>query len=250
MAIDLLKKKVGIILTKRKLEKVVCEVKVAFDLSGSMESLYQNGTVQNLADRILAVATKFDDNGELEAWTFSCGYDQIPVITEQKHEDYVNQYIVKNSYIKHKWGGTEFLPVMQDIISEYTHEDIVEQKIAEVKAPFWKRLIGQQTSQEIVDVKKTVARSAEHPAFVVFQTDGENSDKSQVERLLESSKHLKIYWQFICVGNSGFEWVEKMSKKFGNVGFQKFSDLKSVSDEQFYEKLIDESFAKWITSIS
>ena len=58
MAIDLLKKKVGIVLAKRKLEKVVCEVKAAFDISGSMEWMYNNGAVQHLTDRLLAVASE------------------------------------------------------------------------------------------------------------------------------------------------------------------------------------------------
>ena len=46
MAIDLLKRKVGIVLEKRKLPQVTCEVKFALDISGSMQSLYDNGTVQ------------------------------------------------------------------------------------------------------------------------------------------------------------------------------------------------------------
>ena len=86
MAIDLLKRKVGIVLEKRQLPQVTCEVKFALDISGSMQSLYDNGTVQALTDRLLAVASRFDDNGEMEVWTFTNGFSEAPLVTESMHE--------------------------------------------------------------------------------------------------------------------------------------------------------------------
>lgn len=249
MAIDLLKKKVGIVLAKRKLEKVVCEVKAAFDISGSMEWMYNNGTVQHLTDRLLAVASKFDDNGELEAWTFNESFSRAPTIVEAIHEGYVDEHILNNPDID-KWGGTNFSPVMDDIIKQYGTEEIIVECVVETKAPLWKRMLGQKTVSTTVESVERAPKNAEHPAFVIIQTDGENADTRESELIFKRQGDKKIFWQFICVGNSSFRWVESMSKKYPNVGFQKFKDLESASDEDFYEKLIDEKFTKWISSIN
>lgn len=249
MAIDLLKKKVGIVLAKRKLEKVVCEVKAAFDISGSMERMYQNGTVQNLTDRLLAVATKFDDNGELEAWTFSSSFNRAPLIVEAIHEGYVKDQILNNPEID-KWGGTYYAPMMDDIISQYTVEETEVETVVETKAPLWKRMLGQKTISTVETSVVHAPKEAEHPAFVIIQTDGENADPNETEAIFKRQGDKKIFWQFICVGNSSFHWVERMSQKYPNVGFQKFKSLENASDEEFYEKLIDEKFTKWVSAVN
>jgi hypothetical protein len=41
-----------------------------------------------------------------------------------------------------------------------------------------------------------------------------------------------------------------MSQKYPNVGFQKFKSLENSSDEEFYEKLIDEKFTKWVSAVN
>lgn len=46
MAIDINKRveTVGIVLEKRKMNNIPCQVKLAIDKSGSMQNLYENGT--------------------------------------------------------------------------------------------------------------------------------------------------------------------------------------------------------------
>lgn len=66
--ISLLKKNVGVILEKKKLNNVVARVGLVLDISGSMRNLYRNGTVQKVVERILAVASQFDDDGQLDVF--------------------------------------------------------------------------------------------------------------------------------------------------------------------------------------
>ena len=40
-------------------------VALVLDYSGSMERLYKNGTVQSVIERIMPIASQFDDNAEL-----------------------------------------------------------------------------------------------------------------------------------------------------------------------------------------
>ncbi len=64
--IDLQKKSVKIVLEKKQLTKVTARIGLVLDITGSMRQLYKNGTVQNVVERILAVADQFDDNGLLD----------------------------------------------------------------------------------------------------------------------------------------------------------------------------------------
>lgn len=51
--------------------KHVARVALAMDYSGSMSNLFRNGSVQETVSRLLPIALRFDDNGELESWLFS-----------------------------------------------------------------------------------------------------------------------------------------------------------------------------------
>ena len=56
--------------------KHVARVALAMDYSGSMSNLFYNGSVQETVSRLLPIALRFDDNGELESWLFSNGSER------------------------------------------------------------------------------------------------------------------------------------------------------------------------------
>jgi hypothetical protein len=245
MAIDLLKKKVGIILEKRKLPQVTCEVKFALDISGSMQSLYDNGTVQNLTDRLLAIAARFDDDGAMQVWTFTNGFDEAPEINESMHEGYVNKHILNNHRIS-KWGGTSYAPVMQDIINQsFTEEKIVKSAIEE-KPGFLGKLFGSKPNVTAIESSERVNRDPKFPIFVPFVTDGDNSDHANTERLIQEFANKNIYWMMVGIGSEKFTWLKNIADKYPNVGFEKFEDLQTISDEDFYSKLLNEEFCNWV----
>lgn len=53
------------------------------DVTGSMRTLYKNGTVQEVVERILAVASKFDDNAALDVWVYDHEFSRLPTVTER-----------------------------------------------------------------------------------------------------------------------------------------------------------------------
>jgi len=233
MAIDLLKKKVGIVLEKRKLPQVTCEVKFALDISGSMQRLYENGTVQNLTDRLLAVASRFDDNGEMEVWTFTSDFDSAPTVTESMHEGYIDKHILRNDSI-YKWGGTSYAPVMIDIINQsFTEEKVTKTQIEE-KPGFLGKLFGAKPTVSVVESVEITNRNPKFPIFVPFVTDGDNSDHDQTERVIRECADKNIYWMMVGIGRESFSWLKKMADKYPNVGFVKIDELEKISDEDFY----------------
>lgn len=245
MAIDLLKKKVGIVLEKRKLPQVTCEVKFALDISGSMQSLYENGTVQNLTDRLLAVASRFDDNGEMEVWTFTNDFDEAPVVTESMHEGYIDKHILRNSSI-YKWGGTSYAPVMGDIVKQSFTEEVKVVAKSEEKPGFLGKLFGAKAKVVETETFSVEDRQPKFPIFVPFVTDGDNSDHAETERLIKECANKNIYWMMVGIGRESFTWLKKIADKYDNVGFIKIENLEKVSDEDFYMQLLNEEFCNWV----
>ena len=77
--------------SKIDMTKHVARVALAMDYSGSMDRLFANGSVQKTVSRLLPIALKFDDNGELESWLFSTDYKRLDAVTENNFENYVKK---------------------------------------------------------------------------------------------------------------------------------------------------------------
>lgn len=244
MAIDLLKKKIGIVLEKRKLPRITCEVKFALDISGSMQGLYNNGTVQKLTDRLLAIATQFDDDGEMPVWTFTNSFDEAPSVNESMHEGYINKHIINNSNI-YKWGGTSYAPVMNDIINQSFTEQVKVTSTVEEKPGFFGKLFGAKPKVTEIESVSFENRQPKFPVFVPFVTDGENDDHEQTERLIKQCADKNIYWMMVGIGRESFTWLKRIADKYPNVGFVKIAALDKISDEDFFVELLNEEFCTW-----
>ena len=235
-----LSKKVEIVLTKRNLTNVKAQVGVAMDISGSMQKLYSNGTVQLTMDRLLAVACKFDDNQTLDAWTFSNGYDAIKPITPDLFSVYVQQHILDNRKVA-KWGGTNYAPVIQAAIEHYGFEAPAAPSTGGGFFSMFKK--PDAPAHVSIPTPSTVNAP---PAFLIVVTDGENSDAQAARRVFEAAAKYDIYIEFVGIGNTDFRFIEEVADEYPNVGFVAIRDLESMSDETLYDSLVNNEFAEWI----
>ena len=64
-------------LTKTELQDLTSKVVVVLDYSGSMDQLYRDGVVQETLNRLLPLALRFDDDGEMELYIFSNNCKQL-----------------------------------------------------------------------------------------------------------------------------------------------------------------------------
>jgi len=191
------------------------KVAVVMDYSGSMSSLYYNGDVQRALTRLMPLAFKFDDNGELEVWIFSNGYYRLESMTLANFDSYVDDEIMSKNY---RMGSTEYAPVLRDVLKKYFVED---------------------------------ADSSNIPTFLIFITDGDNDsdDKVQTDRVIVDSSGKNIFIQFVGIGDSSFRYLQKLDDLSGrqvdNTGFIKVSDFARMSDDELYNKLL-EQYPGWI----
>lgn len=60
-----------------------------------MDWLYDNGSVQETISRLLPIALRFDDNGELESWLFSNGAERLKAANADNYSSYVKNVMKK-----------------------------------------------------------------------------------------------------------------------------------------------------------
>ena len=201
-----------ICLKKKELTDLTARVAVVMDYSGSMDTLYRNGTVQSVLERLLPLALKFDDNGELETWIFESRFKRLKDININNYYDYIkNEDILR----KYDMGGTNYAPVMRDVLNKYTKEDPSD----------------------------TV------PTLVLFLTDGDNFDKKQTEEVIKKASKYPIFWQFVGLGNSRYSFLESLDEMEGryidNANFFAVNNINKISDDELYSKLLNE-YPSWI----
>ncbi|MBQ5439696.1 MAG: TerD family protein, partial [Clostridia bacterium] len=83
------------------------KVVVVLDYSGSMHTLYANGTVQRTINRLVPLGLTFDDNGTIDVFLFSTEYKKLDDLNIMNYESYVN-LVAKNSGMN--MGGTMYSP--------------------------------------------------------------------------------------------------------------------------------------------
>lgn len=182
----------------------MARVALVMDYSGSMFDLYKNGDVQDTITRLLPIALKFDDNGELESWIFTTGYMKRPAITQNNYEDYAKKKIMGSSMCM---GGTEYAPVLKDIVNFYVNEN-----------------------------------PNDVPAFIIFITDGDNSDKDETDKVIKKIANYNMFVQFIGIGYADFRYLRSLDDMEGracdNTGFTAVSDMNKMRDDELYNEIL------------
>lgn len=210
-SIDLRKKIVGFTLVKKQLTNVKARVGIVLDITGSMRNLYSSGVVQEVVERILAVACQLDDNGSLDVWVYDTEFSRLPPVTERDLGSYVFNHIMNNDSI-HKFGRNNEPPVMEDVIQKYTREEM-------------------DTT----------------PVFIIFINDGGVVKPTQ--KVIMASSSLPIFWQFVGIGDSDFEVLKQLDTMGGrlvdNANFIHLERIEEVNDEQLYDQLLNE-FPQWL----
>lgn len=240
---------VGIQLAKHAITKVpAIRVGLALDVSGSTQGLYNSGVMQETVNRLQAIALKFDDNGELDMWTFANGFDRINTATADDYNDYVNENIINNGNIS-LWGGTDYAPVIGDMMNFWFPTQKTQTRLVEkTSSGFFGKLFGGGSEEVTTPVEFTSEEKALYalPAMGLIVTDGANSDHEATARILKASVSKNVYWQMVGVGPSSyFDFIRKQADLLPNVGFVNLSSL-NISDEELYAELIAEEFAGWV----
>lgn len=187
---------------------------VVIDSSGSMTPLYNNGAVQDVLTRLLPLALKFDDNGELEVYVFNNYCNPAPEpMTLNNYNTYVKNKILKKGL--GPCGGTNYAPVIKKTMHDYND-------------------------------------GAPTPAFGIIITDGNNDDRVETDRAIRESSKYNIFYQFVGIGRKEFTYLQKLDDLDGravdNTAFIKVDDFEGLTDDELYDKLL-EQYPQWLRAI-
>lgn len=207
-----LAKPLKVALEKKKLHDCVARVALVLDISGSMNASYKNGTVQSIVDKTLPLAVQFDDDGELDFWYYGTTCRKMPSVNMNNYESAVPEDWKK---LRNSLGGcnNEVL-VMEDIVKTYKGTDL--------------------------------------PVYVLFITDGGVSNTGGITKIMKEASKEPIFWQFVGVSGRNYGILEKLDTMEGryvdNANFFALDDFRSVSNEELYDRLLNE-FPAWLKEI-
>lgn len=147
----------------------VARAGASYDISGSMQRMYQNGQVQELANRSGALAHRFDDNGALDVFRFNTRAEHVGEVQTCDLPGYVASAFQRID------GGTSYVAAMKAIREFYFGSFGPRNK------PY---------------------RDGNPPVYMMFYTDGAPRDdrKSDIIDQIRWSSYEPIFWQFIALG--------------------------------------------------
>ncbi|BAY42216.1 stress protein (plasmid) [Nostoc sp. NIES-2111] len=222
--ISLLKTKVDIVLKKKGISNVIARVALVLDISGSMSHQYNSGAIQAFIERIVPVASRLDDDGKLDVWFFGSKFKRTKSVTETNVDGYIQKECgeIKRALLVFKMpslmlelgGGNNESLVIRDIIKKYTQE-----------------------------------KPSKLPTLIVFLSDGGVTDEQEIKKAIVDAAKYPIFWQFVGLAGSNYGILQKLDNMNGrivdNADFFHVDDLGKITDEQLYERLLNE-FPAWI----
>ena len=190
-------KQAKISLQKVGLDQHRAKVCLCLDISGSMRALYAQGLVQALAERVLALACRFDDDGEIDVFLFGARVHQPAAMNLENCNTYIQSLRDKH-------------PLESDT------------RYGSAMAAIRKHYFG----DTVFDEKMPTSTSSTLPIYVMFVTDGSTTDTSFTEKQVRASSYQPIFWQFMGIGKGR----KSKAKKFAALASSDFPMLEKLDD--------------------
>lgn len=208
-----LAKKAQVSLEKACLVGMKARVLLVLDVTDSMRNQYKTGRVQEVLNRLVPIAVALDTDAELECWTFAERPLRLSPVTLNNYQNFID---FDNS------GWTKW-----DVGRRYNDEPRAIQKVID----------SFQASKDTT------------PMFVVFVSDGGVSENRKITQLMVDAAKLGIFWQYVGLAGRNYGILEKLDTMPGrvvdNCGFFALDDLHDMTEEQLYDRLMQE-FPLWI----
>ncbi|WP_369360219.1 VWA domain-containing protein [Streptomyces sp. cg2] len=209
-------KQAGVSLRKHGLQGQRAAVYLVLDRSGSMRPYYKDGTMQRLAEQVLAVSAHLDDDAVVPLVFFSTDVDGVHEIGL---DDYHGRVAACHEQLGHM-GRTHYEAGMDAVLDHY------------------------------------LASGATAPALVVFQTDGGPTSRTAAEKWLCKAARLPLFWQFIGFGDPEhreFDFLRRLDELpvptrriVDNAGFFPAGTTPAaLPDAELYDRLLGE-FPTWL----
>lgn len=216
---------------KSKLNGQTAKVVLALDYSGSMHREYSNGSMQRLTEKVLALATQFDDDGNIDFFVFDSNAAYLGDIGISDFEGSVDRLT------KHRqMGSTNYADLILKVRDHFGFGK---------PAPAKKGLFG-----KLKKVEPVTTGPADEPVYVLFLTDGAPNSQSEAIAAITEVSTAPIFWKFLSIGREEIEFLQTIDDLPGrfmdNADYKHVKNVDTISNETLFEYLLDE-FPEWIS---
>jgi hypothetical protein len=139
-------------------------------------------------------------------------------------------------------GGTDYSYVLEKNLQHFGWLSASEAP----RKGFFGGMFGSHSSAPAAPQKK-------RPSLVIFNTDGENTDKARTMEVLEQSQQRgdQVYFLIIAYANGGgrFPFLQEIADRFDNTGVVTIPNLNrwlSQTDEEINDELLGEELIRWL----
>lgn len=214
-------KQVKIVLDKIGFHEKV-QVVLALDISYSMNSMFRQGVVQELVERLLAIGINMDINKEIDVYLFGERAHHAAQAYIGNIDGFVTTEITNRFSLEQT---TRYQPVMKLIAEDFNFN-------LSTTRTFFNKIIGKG------------ANSTGDPVVVFFVTDGENFDKQETELFIKGISDFPIFWQFVGIGGTKFTFLERLdelqNRRVDNANFFDAGDIAKISNDVLYSRILNE----------
>jgi len=204
-----LEKKAAVAVANHGLKGQTAQVVLVLDISKSMNRLFKDGTMQRLMERIVGLALNFDDDGDIDVMLFGTRGYQLPSVSLSNLEGYIEHEVLANYRVIEATKYAQALHLIQNKYQGNTGD----------------------------------------PVFVIFLTDGNNSDKTETTSLITQLSTESIFFQFVGIGKETFPYLKKLddlpNRLIDNAGFMHINDIDTIVESELYDRLLNE-FPEWL----
>lgn len=213
-----LTKQAAVSLEKRGLGEHTARVALCLDISYSMQSLFKRGKVQALAERVLSLGLRFDDNAAVDVFLFGSRGHAVGQLGLGEYHGWAER-IRRNPGLE---GSTDYAGAMRLVREHYFGSS------------------GPRHQPLANDL----------PVYVMFITDGQTTSREATREQITHSSFEPIFWQFMGLGRpGGFSFLEELDDLTGryvdNADFFSVQDPANVPDGQLYEMMTNE-YPGWL----
>lgn len=221
------------------------EAKVALclDNSGSMGGFYNAGLVQRVAERVLALGTRFDDDGAIDVFGFGSSAAYLGELTISNYKGGVDNLIRKCP-----GGSTDYAGAMSLVRQHFLGTGggaglpALQGAGKKIKGMFKK-------THQVAEEAPTPGGPLDMPIYVLFLTDGEPNSRPAAQQQLVQASAEGIFWCFVGIGSnaSAFSFLSELDNLPGrtvdNAFF--FADDLTSPDEDVYQAMLME-YGPWV----
>lgn len=225
------------------------KVALCLDYSGSMREKYKDGTVQRLAEKILALGTQLDDDGAIDLFLFDTYVDYVGEVTLANFRDIIAQ-VTKGR----KMGRTNYPDMFRKLLAKFdmtpqSETVVVGTETVTINNGMFKK--DTQETREVTETRLVPLKSpVKEPVLTIFVTDGGPDNRKEAVVELTNASYAPVFWQFLSIGDENMAFLQKLddlpNRCIDNADYKPVTgDIDKLGAEELYDMILDE-YPSWV----